>query len=117
MNNEHPISDEVLELAQLALGKGEHWMAYNQSLYFIDKSDVHFFKSKGEAHDFADNNISDRDNFHVLHFNSLLDIYKEIPYGEKAVTNPDANGLYNHEGNAFTDALIDHIEQQLSLFT
>jgi len=117
MNNEHPISDEVLELAQLALGKGEHWMAYNQSLYFIDKSDVHFFKSKGEAHDFADNNISDRDNFHVLQFNSLLDIYKEIPYGEKAVTNPDANGLYNHEGNAFTDALIDHIEQQKSLFT
>jgi len=117
MNNEHPISDEVLELAQLALGKGEHWMAYNQSLYFIDKSDVHFFKSKGEAHDFADNNISDRNNFHVLHFNSLLDIYKEIPYDEKAVTNPDANGLYNHEGNAFTDALIDHIEQQQSLFT
>jgi hypothetical protein len=92
-------------------------MAYNQSLYFIDKSDVYFFKSKGEAHDFADNNIGNRDNFHVLHFNSLLDIYKEIPYGEKAVTNPDANGLYNHEGNAFTDALIDHIEQQQSLFT
>jgi hypothetical protein len=116
MNNEHPISDEVIELAQLALNKGEQWMAYNQSLYFIDKSDVYFFKSKSEAHDFADNNISDRDNFHVLHFNSLLDIFKEIPYGEKAVTNPDANGLYNHEGNAFTDALIDHIEQQQSLF-
>ena len=42
MNNEHPISDEVLELAQLALNKGEHWMAYNNSLYFIDKSDVYF---------------------------------------------------------------------------
>jgi hypothetical protein len=117
MTNEHAISDEVLELVQLALSRGDHWMAYNQSLYFIDKSDVYFFKSKGEAHDFADNNIGNRDNFHVLHFNSLLDIYKEIPYGEKAVTNPDANGLYNHEGNAFTDALIDHIEQQQSLFT
>lgn len=43
MNNEHPISDEVLELAQLALNKGEHWMAYNNSLYFVDKSDVYFF--------------------------------------------------------------------------
>jgi len=31
--------------------------------------------------------------------------------------DPDANGLYNKDGNAFTDALIDHIEaQQLSLF-
>jgi hypothetical protein len=26
--------------------------------------------------------------------------------------NPDANGLYNSEGNAFTDALIKHIERQ-----
>ena len=26
--------------------------------------------------------------------------------------DPDANGLYNNEGNAFTDALIDHSEQQ-----
>lgn len=31
--------------------------------------------------------------------------------------NPDANGLYNKDGNAFTDALINHFEhQQLSLF-
>ena len=29
MNNEHPISDEVLELVNIALSKGEHWMAYN----------------------------------------------------------------------------------------
>ena len=116
MNNEHPISDEVLELAQLALNKGEHWMAYNNSLYFIDKSDVYFFSSKDEANDFADNNISDRDNFHVVHFDSILDIYKAIPYAKNTVPNPDANGLYNHEGNDFTDALIDHIEQQQSLF-
>jgi len=27
--------------------------------------------------------------------------------------NADANGLYNHEGNAFTDALIGHNEHQL----
>ncbi len=38
MNNEHPISDEVLELVNMALFKGEHWMAYNQSPYFIDKA-------------------------------------------------------------------------------
>jgi hypothetical protein len=44
MNNEHPISDEVLELVNIALSKGEHWVAYDQSLYFIDKEDVHFFK-------------------------------------------------------------------------
>jgi hypothetical protein len=120
MNNENPISDEVIELANIALNKGEHWMAYNQSLYYIDKSDVQFFISQKDANEFANENFSDRDKFYVIHFNSILDIYKEIPYAEKTekgiVNNPDTNGLYNYEGNVFTDALIDHIEQQQSLF-
>ena len=120
MNNDHPISDEVLELANIALNKGEHWIAYNQSLYFIDKSDVHFFMSQKEANEFTNDNFSDRDKFYVIHFNSILDIYKKIPYGEKAekgiANDPDANGLHNYEGNDFTDALIGHIEKQQSLF-
>ena len=61
MNNEHPISDEVLELVNIALSKGEHWMAYNQSLYFIDKEDVQFFKLQNEANEFANDHLSDRD--------------------------------------------------------
>jgi hypothetical protein len=52
MNNEHPISEEVLKLVNIALSKGEHWMAYDQSLYFIDKEDVHFFKLQNEAKEF-----------------------------------------------------------------
>jgi hypothetical protein len=121
MTIEHPISDEVLDLSTLALSKGEYWMAYNNSLYFIDKDDVHFFKNQTEANEFAVNNFSDRDNYRVFHFNSILDIYKQISYLEKTenqlIINPDANGLYNYDGNAFTDELINHIEgNQLSLF-
>lgn len=121
MKSEHPISDEVLELVNLAMTKGEYWIAYNNSVYFIDKEDVHFFKDRADAKEFAVNNISDRDNYQVIHFNSLLDIYNEISYGGKVesqlINNPDANGLYNSEGNAFIEALIGHIEkQQLSLF-
>lgn len=121
MNNGYPISDEVIKLANMALSHGEHWMAYNQSLYFIDKNEVHFFNSKKEAIEFAKDNFSDRDKYYVIHFNSILDIFKEIGYSEKAgkgmANNSDANGLYNHEGNAFTDALIDHFEdQQLSIY-
>ncbi len=121
MRNKYPISDEVLELVNIALGKGEHWMAYNQSLYFIDKDDVHFFKFKDDAKEFANNNFSDKDTYHVICFDSILDIYRELPYGEKMenglVNDPDTNGLYNKEGNSFTDALIEDIEQkQLSLF-
>mgnify|MGYP000128968612 CR=1 FL=1 len=121
MNNEHPISDEVLELVNIALSKGEHWMAYNQSLYFIDKEDVHFFKLQNEAKEFANDNLSDRDAYQVIYFNSILDIFTKPPYsentGKNMVNNPDINGLHNHEGNDFTDLLIEHIEQQqLSLF-
>jgi len=120
MNNEHPISDEVLELVNIALSKGEHWMAYNQSLYFIDKEDVHFFKLQNEAKEFANDNLSDRDAYQVIYFNSILDIFTKLPYsentGKNMVNNPDINGLHNHEGNDFTDALIEHIEQQQAIF-
>lgn len=121
MNNQHPIADEVLELVIVALSKNEHYMAYNNSLYFIDKDDIHFFRTKEEATDFSKNNISDRDNFSVLHFNSIKDVLEQIPYGESIShqlnLDPDANSLYNKNGNAFTDALIDHFEsQQLSVF-
>ena len=84
-----------------------------QSLYFIDKEDVHFFKLQNEAKEFANDNLNDRDAYQVIYFNSIVDIVNEISYGEKVetglVTNPDINGLYNHKGNSFTDALIEHI--------
>ena len=116
MNNEHTISDEVLDSVNLALSKDQHWMAYNNSLYFIDNNDVHFFSDKISADEFAANNISDRDSFCVMRFDSVQDILTKIPYGERInkllVCNPDANGLYNSEGNAFTDALLEHFEQQ-----
>lgn len=121
MTSEHVIADEVIDLLNLALSKGENWMTYNQTLYFLDKNDIHFFKAKDEAMEFAESNISDRDNYQLVHFNSLHDIYKALPYGhqieKQLINNPDANGLHNKEGNSFTDALIDHFEaQQLSLF-
>ena len=115
MNKEHVISDEVLDKVQVALSKGNNWMAYNNSLYFIDPEDVFFFDNKDSANEFADNNVSDYDRYVVMYASSVADVLRKIPYEEslnKEITNPDANGLYNTDGNAFTDALIDHIEQQ-----
>ena len=113
---EHPLADEVLDLVTAALSKGEHWMAYNNSLYFLDKGDVYFFKDKEEALLFSQSNYSDHDNFHVLHFRSIADVFRQLPYGEAihkiSDINPDRNGLYDRDGNYFTDALIDHLEQQ-----
>jgi hypothetical protein len=120
MSGEHPISDEVLDLAQLALLKGECFMAYNNSLYFIEKNNVHFFSNKEDAYEFAFDNSSDRDRFTVIEFRSLVDILRYIPYGEKFQrqmgSDPDANGLHNKDGNYFTDVMIEDIEsQQLAL--
>lgn len=117
MNNEHVISDEVLELCNDALVRGENWMAYNGSLYFIEKDAIQFFKSQTDAEEFAFDNHSDHDHYAVIHFESLWDVFNKIPYGTTTTglsNNPDANGLYNYVGNRFTDALIDHIEKQTS---
>ncbi len=112
MNEEHVISDEVLDKVQVALSKGNNWMAYNNSLYFIDPEDVHFFDNKDSAYEFADNNVSEYDKYVVMSASTVADVLRKIPYAaslSKQITNPDSNGLYNTGGNAFTDALIDHI--------
>ena len=82
MKDEHVISDELLEAAQASFQRGENWLAYNRSLYFLDKEDVYFFKSSDEAYEFSDNNISDYDNFRVLHAYSTDELLKQLPYGE-----------------------------------
>jgi hypothetical protein len=107
----HPIADEVLDLANMALSKGEKYMAYNDSSYLIEKEDVAFFDSKEEAMEFSKDNFSDRDYFKVIEIDSIKDLLEKIPQ-EFKVNEGDNNGLYNKEGNDFTDALIEHFEQQ-----
>lgn len=117
-NREHVISDKLLEEANLAFLKNEHWIAYNTLPYFLNGGDMYFFKTADEAHQFSVDNISDYDNYRVIQAYSTADLLRQIPYGanlENQLANPDANGLYNTDGNAFTDALIDHIEEQQSL--
>lgn len=116
MNKEHVIADEVVDMIALAISKGENWMAYNNSLYFLDKGDVCFFKGKEDALLFSESNYSDHDHFHIIHVRSIADVFRQLPYGEgnhkMSDVNPDRNGLYDRDGNHFTDALIDHLEQQ-----
>lgn len=120
--SEHPISKEVLDTAETALLNGNNWMAYNTHSYLLELSDVQFFSTNDEANQYARDNISDQDGFRVIHFNSVHDILKQIPYGQTVPaiepsmrTDPDSNPLINKDGNAFTDALIDHIEAQQNL--
>jgi len=115
MIKEHVISDDLFAAAHVAFLKGDHWVAYNTIPYFLEKGDIYFFKAADEAYEFSDNNISEYDDYQVLHAYSTDELLKRISYGEnleRQLANPDANGLYNTDGNSFTDALIDHIEQQ-----
>ncbi|MEP7375307.1 MAG: hypothetical protein ABI675_18040 [Chitinophagaceae bacterium] len=118
MNQEHVISGEVFEIIQSAIGRNENWMAYNNSLYFIDKEDVQFFKDKNAAEEFASDNISDYDHFNIIYVQSITDVLRQVPHTKnlnRQLTDPDANGLYTADGNAFTDALIEHMEWKQNL--
>jgi hypothetical protein len=86
MENEHVMSEEVMDEIQRALSKNEYWMAYNSVRYFLGKDDVCFFDSGDEAEEFARNNISDHDSFRVIKVTSLEDALRQIPYG-KALDN------------------------------
>jgi hypothetical protein len=112
--NKHVISDEAFDFIQQSLTEGKHWLAYNTEPYYLEIPDVVMFYSKDEAKQFASDNISDVDCYRVLPVASIADVMRNVPYGEEPgghITDPDANGLFNKEGNGFTDALIDQIEQ------
>jgi len=90
MGKEHVISDEAIEWAQFELSNNRNWIAYNTIPYFLEKTDMQFFKSKDEAVEFSDNNISEYDDFKVIYGRSIQDVLKQIPYGittEKEINN------------------------------
>ena len=97
MNNEHAISDEVLDLVKLALAKGKTWMAYNDSLYFLNKEDIFFFKNCEEANEFSYNNISEYYLYSVIQINYPEEIFKKINYNDspEIKQSPDLSQIKN----------------------
>ncbi len=81
MNNEHVISDEVLDMVRVALLNGENRMVYDNSLYFIEPNSIDFFRTKDEAEEFCQSNYSDHDCCSTLYIQSPEDLIKQIPYG------------------------------------
>jgi hypothetical protein len=81
MMNEKVIADEVLDIIQMAISRNENWMTYNNSLYFIGKEDIQFFKHQNTAVEFVTNNISEYDRYSLIYVQSLIDVFRQIPYG------------------------------------
>jgi hypothetical protein len=111
MKHEHVISDEVLEIVQLAINRNENWMAYNNSLYFIDKDDVHFFKEKTTAEEFASGNISDYDHFNIINVRSIADVLRQIPYGE--ALDRELNNLSNKTLSIMNDKNFEYLKDNI----
>lgn len=82
MTEEHVISNNALDQIRSELLEGNQWLAFNTASYFLDNHDVYLFKSKGEANEFAEGNISEYDSYKVIHVTSVDDVLKQIPYGE-----------------------------------
>lgn len=96
MNLEHVISDEVLEQADQELYNNGHGVAYNSISYFLEKGDVKFLKHREDAKVFVEANVSDYDNYPVIHAASLQELISGIPYGrylENEITNSSFKNL------------------------
>ncbi len=83
MQREHVIDDQLLDIANKEIAQGNIYIAYNTINYFLDKPDMYFFKTKDEADEFSDNNISEYDNYRVIRAGSVDEMLKQIPYGQE----------------------------------
>lgn len=110
MNTEHVISDEVLSDIMAALANGHSWFVYNTLSYFLNKEDVQFFKTEGEADNWAFENNSKTEAYRTIYVRSITDLYREIIYGEKLET------LLNHSKTYFMNQQnLDYLKDNLRL--
>ncbi|MBI3137224.1 MAG: hypothetical protein HYZ15_01425 [Sphingobacteriales bacterium] len=108
MPSEHVISDELLDVAMLSLARNENWVAYNEIPYFLDTGDMYFFKTSDEAHEFSDNNISEYDNFRIVHVSSIDELFRKIPYGNEVNEKLNFNSMNEKNFEYLKDQLKYH---------
>jgi hypothetical protein len=83
MPKEQVISDEVLDMIGAEINNGKNWLAYNSSVYFIDKKDVKLFKDRDAAGEFVSNTSTDDDYYKAIYVQSIADVFRQIPYGQE----------------------------------
>lgn len=115
MEKNHVISDSLFNEAQAEFEVGRNWIAYNTKTYFLDNADMWFFRDKDEAVEFANDNISDREAYAVIHATSIISLLRQLPYGEDFHFNLSQKELENlfqsfDWNEAFYDPLHETIE-------
>lgn len=125
MQQEHVIADELLAFANNEMKQGNKFIAYNTVNYFLDKDEMYFFKSKYEANEFSNNNISEYDNYKVIHAESVDELLRQIPYGEQLqIQLTNKNEIMNEKNfeylkdnikyHGFGETLNPELENQLA---
>ena len=83
MPKEQVISNEALNIVVAEMNQGKNWLAYNSSVYFIDKGDAQCFKDKNAAQEFVSNNSTDDYYYKAIYVQSIADVFRQIPYGKE----------------------------------
>ncbi len=120
MSKENVISDTLFSEAQAEFAQRNYWIAYNTKTYFLDNADMWFFRTKDEAIDFANDNISDQEAYAVIYANSIASLMQQFPYGESIQLKLSAQELEElfksfDWNEALYDPLHDTIEGDTDL--
>ena len=115
--DDHIISDEILHLINSELYKGNRWIAYNTTSYHLDVGDIYLFKSKEEADEFAENNISDLDNYQVKGIKSIADTPKTVAYkifkADAVASSLNKTNLFTQKTNIMNQKNFEYLRDQV----
>lgn len=76
------VSNDLINAARFELAFGGQWVAYNQVDYFLTEQNVLFFNNREDALQHSQNNISDFDDFAVIHATNIREFTGKMQYGE-----------------------------------
>ena len=76
----HELSYELINDLYIAFSSGEHWLAYNSSLFYLDKGQVLTFRDYEKANAFVEAKISKDEAFKLIQAKTIADVFKQIPY-------------------------------------
>ncbi|HEV7333100.1 MAG TPA: hypothetical protein VGN63_18845 [Flavisolibacter sp.] len=76
----HELSYGLINDIYLAFSKNEHWLAYDTSLYYMERGHVLTFRDYEKAKAFVEAKISRDEAFTLIRPQSIADVFKQIPY-------------------------------------
>jgi hypothetical protein len=113
----HIISDEAIYQINSELVNGNWWIAYNTISYHLDVGDVYLFKSKEEADDFAESNISDFDKYQVKEIKPLTNAVKtaanEMLKAPMEASSLNKTNLFTQKTNIMNQKNFEYLRDQV----